>query len=167
MEGVRAHALDDDDDIQGDDIDREVDEAPFRDSSHAQPPLVPNNSTSSARPPSEANNPFIDAYMVSIKPAREIICGQWSECTWDEKNLNIDAPATIDEVGFMLLTLMHLILMIVMLLLLNLLLMMTNNTYAKQLRRTNTIQTLGHTQTLRLTSENKAKFTRTMYLRMA
>ena len=126
MDGVRAHAVDDDDDMWGEDIDREVDIPPLRDSSHAQPPLVPNNSTSSARPPSEANNPFIDAYMVSIKPAREIICGQWSECICDEKNLNIDAPATIDEVGFMLLTLMHLILMIVMLLLLNLLLMITN-----------------------------------------
>jgi hypothetical protein len=44
--------------------------------------------------------------MMSIKPAREIISGQWSECIWDKKNLNIDAPATIGEVGFMLSMLM-------------------------------------------------------------
>ena len=62
MEGVRAHALDDDyNDILGNDIDCEVVETPLRDSSHAQSPLVPNNSTSSARSPSEANNPFIDS----------------------------------------------------------------------------------------------------------
>jgi len=86
----------------GEDIDRAPLEPPLRNSSLAQPSFVPNNSTSSARSPNETNNPFIDAYMISIEPASEIISGQWSECIWDEKNLNIDAPATIDEVGFML-----------------------------------------------------------------
>jgi hypothetical protein len=115
MEGVRAHAVDtaslyanndDYDDIWVRGIDREVAEPSLRDSSHAQPPLVPNNSTRFARSPSETNNPLVDSYIASIKPVREIICGQWSECILDENNLNIHAPATIDEVGFMLLTLM-------------------------------------------------------------
>ena len=121
----------DDDDMWEEDIDREPLEPLLRDSSHAQPSLVPNNSTSSAMSPSETDNPFIDAYMMSIKPAREIICGQWSECVWDEKNLNIDAPASIDEVGFMLSTPMQLILITVMLLLIHLLLLMTDGSYVE------------------------------------
>ncbi len=43
-------------------------------------------------------NPFIDSYLKSIRPARDIICGQWKECTWDEKSLNIEAPASDNEV---------------------------------------------------------------------
>ncbi len=59
------------------------------------------NSTAPAESPSEADkNPFIDAYMRSIQPARNVICGQWSECVWDEKTLSIEAPATMVEVGF-------------------------------------------------------------------
>ena len=43
-------------------------------------------------------NPFIESYFKSIRPARDIICDQWRECSWDEKNLNIEAPANDDEV---------------------------------------------------------------------
>jgi hypothetical protein len=138
MDGVRAHDVDDtspyvnnddDDDMWGEGIVLEGLETPLGDSSHAQPSLVPNNSTSSAMSPSETDNPFIDAYMMSIKSAREKIYGQWSECVWDEKNLNIDTPASIDEVGFMLSTLMQLFLIIVMLLLILLFLLMTDGSY--------------------------------------
>jgi hypothetical protein len=63
----------------------------------------PRSSTSSARSPSETNqNPFIVAYMRSIQPARDIICGQWRECEWDEKSLIIEAPSTSDEVRHLL-----------------------------------------------------------------
>jgi hypothetical protein len=62
------------------------------------------SSTTSARTPIEANkNPFISAYMRSIQPARDTICGQWRECAWDEKNLIIEAPATSEEVCLLLL----------------------------------------------------------------
>ncbi len=47
----------------------------------------------------EAKNPFIAAYMKSIKQARNIINGQWRECIWDKKNLNIEPPASPDEVS--------------------------------------------------------------------
>jgi hypothetical protein len=43
-------------------------------------------------------NPFIDSYMKSIRPARDVICDQWSECSWYNKNLNIEPPANDDEV---------------------------------------------------------------------
>jgi hypothetical protein len=44
-------------------------------------------------------NPFITAYMKSILSARDTIGRQWSECTWDKKNLNIEAAASADEVN--------------------------------------------------------------------
>ena len=44
-------------------------------------------------------NPFIDSYLKCIQPARDIICGQWSECKWDNKNLHNEAPATSIEVN--------------------------------------------------------------------
>ena len=50
----------------------------------------------------EVKNPFIDSYLKSIQPARDIICGQWRECTWDEKSLNSEAPANDDEVNRLL-----------------------------------------------------------------
>jgi hypothetical protein len=40
--------------------------------------------------------------MRSIQPARDIICGQWRECEWDEKSLIIEAPSTSDEVRLLL-----------------------------------------------------------------
>jgi len=50
--------------------------------------------------PYDVNNLFIDAYIGSIKKARDMITGQWSECTWAKKNLDIQAPTTCDEVFF-------------------------------------------------------------------
>jgi hypothetical protein len=44
-------------------------------------------------------NPFIDSYLKSIQSARDTICRQWSECKWDNKNLNNEAPATSIEVN--------------------------------------------------------------------
>jgi hypothetical protein len=46
----------------------------------------------------DVDNPFIDAYLGSIKTTRDMITGQWSECIWDKKNLDIQAPATSNEV---------------------------------------------------------------------
>ena len=46
----------------------------------------------------DADNPLIDAYLGSIKKARDMITGQWSECIWDKKHLDIQAPTTSDEV---------------------------------------------------------------------
>ncbi len=46
----------------------------------------------------DANNPLIDAYFESIQKARDTIAGQWRECTWDKKGLDVQAPATTDEV---------------------------------------------------------------------
>ena len=54
---------------------------------------------------SGSNNPFIDAYMKSIQPARDIIANQWRKCIWDQKTLNIEPPASDDEVKA--LTLQH------------------------------------------------------------
>ena len=48
--------------------------------------------------PSNGGNPFIKAYLASIQQARDLIYGQWSECTWDSTNLSIEEPATTDEV---------------------------------------------------------------------
>ena len=33
-----------------------------------------------------SKNPFIEAYMKSIQPARDILSGYWSECIRDEKS---------------------------------------------------------------------------------
>ena len=44
-------------------------------------------------------NPFIKEYMKSIQPARDTISAQWSECSRDKSNLNIEAPASNDEVN--------------------------------------------------------------------
>jgi hypothetical protein len=60
----------------------------------AQPHLPAMNDVTSM-----SKNPFIDAYMKSIQPARDIISGQWSECIWDQTNLNIEPPACEDEVN--------------------------------------------------------------------
>jgi hypothetical protein len=46
----------------------------------------------------DADNPFIDAYFKSIEKARDTIAGQWRECNWDKKGLDIQDPATSDEV---------------------------------------------------------------------
>jgi hypothetical protein len=46
----------------------------------------------------DADNPLIDAYFKSIQKARDTIAGQWRECTWGKKSLNVHAPATTDEV---------------------------------------------------------------------
>jgi hypothetical protein len=46
----------------------------------------------------DVDNSFIDAYLGSIKKARDMITGQWSECLWDKKNLDIQAPLTSNEV---------------------------------------------------------------------
>ncbi len=43
-------------------------------------------------------NPFIYSYLKIIRSARDIICVQWNECTWEEKSLNINALANDDEV---------------------------------------------------------------------
>jgi hypothetical protein len=43
-------------------------------------------------------NPFIDSYSKSIQSARDTICWQWSECKWNNKNLN-EAPATSIEIN--------------------------------------------------------------------
>jgi len=51
-----------------------------------------------AKEATHIKNPFIDSYLKSIRSTRDIICGQWRECTWDEKSLNIEAPANDDEV---------------------------------------------------------------------
>jgi hypothetical protein len=47
---------------------------------------------------SDVDNPLIDTYRGSIQQARDTMCGQWRECTWDKKNLDIQAPATNEEV---------------------------------------------------------------------
>jgi len=36
------------------------------------------------------DNPFISAYIQSIKHAKDFITGQWKYRAWDQKNLNID-----------------------------------------------------------------------------
>jgi hypothetical protein len=46
----------------------------------------------------DTNNPFINAYLGSIQKPRDTIAGQWRECTWDKKSLDVRDPATIDEV---------------------------------------------------------------------
>jgi hypothetical protein len=46
----------------------------------------------------DTENPFINAYNDNIKKFRDMITGQWSECTRDKKNLDIQAPTTSDEV---------------------------------------------------------------------
>ena len=46
----------------------------------------------------DGNNPFIEAYNGSIKKARDLIIGQWSECIWDNTTLDIQASTTRDEV---------------------------------------------------------------------
>jgi hypothetical protein len=46
----------------------------------------------------DENNPFIKAYNGSIKKARDLITGQWSDCIWDKTTLDIQAPTTRDEV---------------------------------------------------------------------
>jgi hypothetical protein len=43
-------------------------------------------------------NPFIGAYLGSIQKARNISAGQWRECNWDKKSLDVQAPTTIAEV---------------------------------------------------------------------
>ncbi len=47
-----------------------------------------------------AVNSFIDAYFTSIQKARDTIACQWRECNWDKKGLDIQDPATSDEVFF-------------------------------------------------------------------
>jgi hypothetical protein len=42
--------------------------------------------------------PFIESYMKRIQPARYTIRGKWNECQWDKKYINIEAPATSNEV---------------------------------------------------------------------
>ncbi len=86
----------------------------------------PTSSPASTRSPGETKrNPFIDAYMKSIQPARDIICGQWRECEWDEKGLSIEAPSTSDEVCllnilpiFFLLFLLYIVVLVLLLILL-------------------------------------------------
>ena len=46
----------------------------------------------------DTDNPFIDAYFGSIKKARDTIAGQWKECIWDKKSLNVYDPASIAQV---------------------------------------------------------------------
>ena len=46
----------------------------------------------------ESKNPFITAYMTSIRLARDIITAQWRDRSWDKKNLNIEQPTFEDEV---------------------------------------------------------------------
>ena len=41
---------------------------------------------------------FIDAYLGSIKKARGMITGQWIECIWDKKNIDIHPQVTSDMV---------------------------------------------------------------------
>ena len=47
----------------------------------------------------QSKNPFVDAYMKSIKPARDIITSQWRNCVWDKKSLSIEQPASDKEVN--------------------------------------------------------------------
>ena len=44
------------------------------------------------------DNHFISAYIQSIRRAKDVITAQWKECVWDQKNLNIELPATTHEV---------------------------------------------------------------------
>ena len=44
------------------------------------------------------DNPFISAYIQNIQLAKDVITGQWKECVWDQKNLNIELPARTHEV---------------------------------------------------------------------
>jgi hypothetical protein len=46
----------------------------------------------------DGDNPFIDAFFTSIEKARNMIAGQWRECTWDKKVLDIQDPTTNVEV---------------------------------------------------------------------
>ena len=81
------------DDVNGRDDDDEDREAVSEQPSGQQP-------TSNAVPSDGRGNPFIKAYLASIQPARDLISGQWSGCTWDSTNLSIEEPASIDEVWF-------------------------------------------------------------------
>ena len=77
-------------------VDEDDEIAVPRTSSSAKPHFPAMNDVTSM-----SKHPFIDAYMKSIQPARDIICGQWSECIWDQKNLNIELPSCDDEVDAM------------------------------------------------------------------
>ncbi len=46
----------------------------------------------------DARNPFIESYNKSIQPTFDIIQSQWKECKWDGKNLEMEQPATSNEV---------------------------------------------------------------------
>jgi len=48
-------------------------------------------------PEEETQNAFIESYLKSIQPARDIIRGQWSECR-DNNYLNNEELATFNEV---------------------------------------------------------------------
>jgi len=46
----------------------------------------------------DADKSFIDVNFTSIQTARDTIAGQWRECHWDKKDLDIQNPATSDEI---------------------------------------------------------------------
>ena len=83
-----------------DDEDEEYEDLRLQSSTHVQP--TEPDSIELAEEATHSKNPFIDSYLKSIRPARDIICGQWREGTWDEKSLNIEAPANEDEVNRLL-----------------------------------------------------------------
>ena len=79
-----------------DDEDKDDEDLRLQSSTHVQPART--ETIDLAEEATHIKNPFIDSYLKSIRPARDIICGQWKVCTWDEKSLNIEAPANDDEV---------------------------------------------------------------------
>jgi len=62
-------------------------------------PMQPNISSASVSLTSERVNPFIDAYMKSIKSARDITSTQWSECARDIKNLDMEVHTIVVKVS--------------------------------------------------------------------
>jgi hypothetical protein len=65
-------------------------------STHVQPAKP--DSIDLAKEAPRFKNMFIDSYLKSIRPARDIIRDQWRECSCDKKNLDIEAHVNDDEV---------------------------------------------------------------------
>ena len=85
-------SIDDDDDEVDDDILGDVE------SPEGVLPAAPVQESIDIDLADDDDNPFISAYNQSIQPAKDVITGQWKECVWDQKNLNIELPATTREV---------------------------------------------------------------------
>jgi hypothetical protein len=79
-----------------DDEDEDNEDLRLHSSTHVQPAQPDSNDF--AEEATHIKKPFIDSYLKSIRPARDIICGQWKECTWDKKSFNIEAHTNDDEV---------------------------------------------------------------------